>query len=188
VLHFAPLYEHHLNQSMKGLMEISKSEFRLLGERMRVFATLQRLENNHRDAVRGRYAPLTLKNESALIAGEAVSYNDDNTTKVEPRQNSRKRVEKSDDGDSDGDAEPDSRCSNHNTQETSPHGSDYGVLPAEGFVRLPKILEVLPVSRSTWWAGIKSGRFPAGIKFGTRTTVWRVEDIREVMLQLGGVK
>ncbi len=35
------------------------------------------------------------------------------------------------------------------------------VLPAEGFVRLPLILSLIPVSKSTWWSGCKSGRFPA---------------------------
>ena len=168
-------------------MEISKSELHLIGERFRASALRQRLENDHRDAVRGRYSLPSLKNESALIAGEAVSYNDDNTTSVETRQSRRAHVEKSDDGDSDGDAEPDSRSS-HKKLGTSPYGSEYGVLPAEGFVRLPKILEVLPIGRSTWWAGIKSGRFPAGIKHGPRTTVWPVEEIREIMVQLGGVK
>ncbi len=51
-------------------------------------------------------------------------------------------------------------------------------LPAQGFVRLPQILAVFPVGRSSWWAGVKSGRYPAAIKLGPRTTAWRVEDIR----------
>lgn len=36
----------------------------------------------------------------------------------------------------------------------------------------------IPVSKSTWWAGIKDGRFPAPQKLGPRTSVWRVEYIR----------
>ena len=35
----------------------------------------------------------------------------------------------------------------------------------------------IPVSRSTWWAGVKSGRFPAPVKLGPRITAWRSEDI-----------
>jgi prophage regulatory protein len=50
-------------------------------------------------------------------------------------------------------------------------------LPGTGYVRLPQILEVFPVSRSSWWAGVKSGRYPASFKLGPRTTAWRVEDI-----------
>jgi hypothetical protein len=38
----------------------------------------------------------------------------------------------------------------------------------------------IPVSRSTWWAGVKSGRFPAPVKLGPRTTAWRVEDIEKL--------
>lgn len=37
---------------------------------------------------------------------------------------------------------------------------------------------LIPVSHATWWRGIKDGRFPQPVKLGTRTTVWRVEDIR----------
>ena len=35
----------------------------------------------------------------------------------------------------------------------------------------------LPISKSTWWAGVKSGRFPMPIKLGERITAWRQEDI-----------
>lgn len=54
-------------------------------------------------------------------------------------------------------------------------------LPEEGFVRLPTILAMIPVGRSSWWAGVKTGRYPKPIKIGARTTAWRVEDIRELM-------
>jgi prophage regulatory protein len=57
-------------------------------------------------------------------------------------------------------------------------------LPATGFVRLPHILAPLgpiPVSKSTWWAGIKDGRYPKPVKLGPRITAWRVEDIRALI-------
>lgn len=54
-------------------------------------------------------------------------------------------------------------------------------LPAEGYVRLPQILTVIPVSKSTWWAGVRSGRYPNPVKLGPRTTAWRVEDIRRFL-------
>lgn len=54
-------------------------------------------------------------------------------------------------------------------------------LPQTGFLRLPQVLQVLPVGKSTWWAGIRSGRFPKGVKLGPRTTAWRAEDIRELL-------
>jgi prophage regulatory protein len=57
-------------------------------------------------------------------------------------------------------------------------------LPRAGFVRLKSILAPegpIPVGRSTWWAGVKSGRFPKPVKLGPRTTVWKVEDIRTLI-------
>lgn len=61
-------------------------------------------------------------------------------------------------------------------------------LPQTGFIRLPRILAVIPVSRSMWWAGVKSGRFPKSVKLGPRTTAWRVEDIRTLIESTGGAK
>jgi len=52
------------------------------------------------------------------------------------------------------------------------------ILPETGFVRLPSILQVYPVSRSHWWAGVKEGRYPKPVKLGPKITAWRVEDIR----------
>ena len=49
------------------------------------------------------------------------------------------------------------------------------------FVRLPQILSLIPISRSAWWAGIREGKFPQGIKLGSKTTVWRAEDIRNLI-------
>jgi len=54
-------------------------------------------------------------------------------------------------------------------------------IPEIGFMRLRDILEIFPVSKSTWWAGVKSGRFPKSVKLTERTTVWRVEDIRALI-------
>ena len=54
-------------------------------------------------------------------------------------------------------------------------------LPTTGYVRLPKVLEVFPVGRSTWWKGISEGRFPKPVKLGPRTSAWRVEDIRALI-------
>jgi predicted DNA-binding transcriptional regulator AlpA len=57
-------------------------------------------------------------------------------------------------------------------------------LPQTGFLRLRAILAPagpIPVSKSTWWLGIKDGRFPKPVKLGKRVTVWRVEDIRRLI-------
>ena len=60
-------------------------------------------------------------------------------------------------------------------------------LPATGFVRLPTILKVFPVCKSTWWAGVRSSKFPPGVKLSERVTAWRVEDIR-ALIKNGGAK
>ena len=62
---------------------------------------------------------------------------------------------------------------------------------AEGFLRerqilgdplaCPHIPAIIPVSRSTWWRGIQSGRFPEPIKLAPRITVWRVKDIYDLI-------
>jgi predicted DNA-binding transcriptional regulator AlpA len=54
-------------------------------------------------------------------------------------------------------------------------------LPEVGFVRLPQVLAVFPVSRSAWWLGVKTGKYPAAIKLGPKTTAWKVEDIRALI-------
>lgn len=55
--------------------------------------------------------------------------------------------------------------------------------PETGFVRLPQVLSVLPISRSLWWSWVKEGKAPAGIKLSPRVTAWRVEDIQAFIAQ-----
>lgn len=57
----------------------------------------------------------------------------------------------------------------------------FGAMPAEGFIRLPTVLRILGVGRTSWWNGIKVGRYPKPVKLGPRTAVWRVEDIRALI-------
>ena len=54
-------------------------------------------------------------------------------------------------------------------------------LPKIGFLRLPSILKLYPVSRSSWWAGVKSGRYPKPVKLSEHITAWRVEDIKALI-------
>ena len=68
-------------------------------------------------------------------------------------------------------------------------------LPSTGFVRLkqiigdpkaePPIPAIIPVGRSTWWAGVKSGRYPQPVRtLGRRITAWEVGGIRELIRRL----
>lgn len=63
-------------------------------------------------------------------------------------------------------------------------------LPEIGYLRLPQVLYFVPIGKSTWWAGVASGRFPQGVKLSPRTTAWRCEDIRQLLESLsnGGGK
>lgn len=45
----------------------------------------------------------------------------------------------------------------------------------------PPMAPLIPVSRSTWYAGIIAGRFPRGRKLGERTVVWSAADIRQIL-------
>jgi prophage regulatory protein len=61
---------------------------------------------------------------------------------------------------------------------------DHFAFPETGFVRIANLLAPrgpIPVGKSTWWAGVKSGRYPKPVKLGPRITAWRVEDIRELI-------
>jgi len=57
-------------------------------------------------------------------------------------------------------------------------------LPTEGFVRIKQILAVFPIGKSSWWLGVKEGRYPQPIKHG-RCTFWHVEDIRKLIAEVG---
>lgn len=67
-------------------------------------------------------------------------------------------------------------------------------LPETGYLRLqqiignpnakPPIPAVIPVSKSTWWAGVATGRYPKPVKLGPRITAWSVESIRALIQQV----
>ncbi|MBS0217730.1 MAG: AlpA family phage regulatory protein [Proteobacteria bacterium] len=55
-------------------------------------------------------------------------------------------------------------------------------LPETGYLRLSEVLRFIPVGRSTWFAGVRSGRYPQPTRaLGERITAWRVEDIRALI-------
>lgn len=58
-------------------------------------------------------------------------------------------------------------------------------LPTAGFLRLPQVLELFPISKASWWRGIQQGRYPKGVKLGPRTTAWRSCDIRKLIDEIG---
>lgn len=67
-------------------------------------------------------------------------------------------------------------------------------LPETGFLRIWHIVgnkknntpALIPISRTTFLNGVKSGKYPKPVKLGVRTTAWRVEDIRKLIVEMGG--
>lgn len=56
--------------------------------------------------------------------------------------------------------------------------------PEEGLVRLPQVLAVVPVSRSTWLRGVEAGHYPRPKKIGARAVAWDVAELRECLATL----
>jgi len=62
-------------------------------------------------------------------------------------------------------------------------------IPETGFLRLYQIVghkkrnitPLIPVCRTSFLNGVKSGKYPRPVKLGERTTAWRVEDIRNLI-------
>tara|TARA_B110000503_G_scaffold29412_1_gene47138 strand:+ start:727 stop:975 length:249 start_codon:yes stop_codon:yes gene_type:complete len=52
-------------------------------------------------------------------------------------------------------------------------------LPKTSYIRLPTIMVLYGLSKSTILREIKKGNIPPSIKLTTRTTGWKVEDIRQ---------
>jgi len=50
-----------------------------------------------------------------------------------------------------------------------------------GYLRLPDVLKLFPISKSTWWQGVKDGKFPKPVKLTERTTAWRIQDIHALL-------
>ena len=55
---------------------------------------------------------------------------------------------------------------------------------ADKLLRLPAVLDIVPVSPAGWWKGVKEGRYPAAIKLGPRTTCWRASEIDALIKSL----
>ena len=55
----------------------------------------------------------------------------------------------------------------------------------ERLLRLKQVLELVPVSKSTWWAWCREGKAPAPIKLSEKTTCWRLSDVMALIEGLG---
>lgn len=53
-------------------------------------------------------------------------------------------------------------------------------------LRLPQVLAIYPVSKSTWWLGIAEGRYPRPVKISHNAVAWLESDIQKLINQLAG--
>ena len=66
-----------------------------------------------------------------------------------------------------------------------------GKAMTDRLIRLPEIIGnkktgekgLLSIGATSWWLGVRSGRFPQPIKLGPRTTAWRESDVLALMHQ-----
>jgi prophage regulatory protein len=65
-----------------------------------------------------------------------------------------------------------------NTAEAT--GADDAANP-DRLLRLQQVLELVPLARSTWWAGVRAGHFPAPVRLGPRLVAWRYRDIQHIL-------
>lgn len=54
------------------------------------------------------------------------------------------------------------------------------------FLRVPEVLEMYPVSKSTLWLHVRDGIFPAPHKLGPRCTAWKLSEIEAHFAKIGG--
>jgi len=52
---------------------------------------------------------------------------------------------------------------------------------SDPILRLPEVLELFPVGRSTWYGGVQTGRYPQPVRLSVRTVGWRLSDIEELI-------
>ena len=57
-------------------------------------------------------------------------------------------------------------------------------LTENSLLRISQVLELIPISRSAWWQGVKSGKYPKPVKIGPRTSAWRYGDIAALLKKI----
>jgi prophage regulatory protein len=71
----------------------------------------------------------------------------------------------------------------------SMHTEDASKEPAiahSRLLRLPEVLKLYPVSKSSWYAGMAEGRYPAAVKLSKRSVAWRQSDIEALIERTRG--
>jgi len=48
-------------------------------------------------------------------------------------------------------------------------------------LRLNEVLKRFPVSKSSWWIGVKENRYPAPVRIGARAVAWSESEINDLI-------
>ena len=59
--------------------------------------------------------------------------------------------------------------------------TNFQSLPENALLKLPQVLSLYPVSKSSWYAGIKIGIYPQGVKLGARSIAWKASDVQALL-------
>lgn len=60
-------------------------------------------------------------------------------------------------------------------------------MPENALLRLPSVLFLTGLPKSTFYARVRAGELPKPVKLGARAVAWRVGDIRKVLEELNAV-
>lgn len=76
----------------------------------------------------------------------------------------------------------------HHSAETRRQASrsSFDTLPATAYMRLPQVLEIIPISPATLWRWVKQRRIAAPVKLGEQVSAWKVGDIRDWLAAQAG--
>jgi len=137
---------------------------------------------------------------SSGMAADTLNVTDNTDCAVSPGADATNSASSDDDDGGDADPEPARRRRRNHPSQAAPKADIGGnariATPTAGtpvkpptnndfaLWRLPTVLEHVPVSRSGWWAGVKSGRFPQPVRISTRCVAWRAADIRALVESL----
>ena len=54
-------------------------------------------------------------------------------------------------------------------------------LPDDSLISQNDVLTIIRISRTSWWRGVKDGRYPKPVKLGPRMNRWRIGNIRDLV-------
>ena len=54
----------------------------------------------------------------------------------------------------------------------------------DAYLRLNQVLKIIPISRSTWYRGMKAGIYPKQVRLSHRVAAWRESEVRRCLDRL----